>query len=434
MPEPLSVTRAPVAAPPDTVDQPAGQFAPARLPTAHGPSAHGPSAHGQGSGGEIALLAEPHPLWRPQPQRRRLSYGWISFILLVILPVTISAIYYFLIAADQYVAEFRFGLRSAEPVLTTPGTFLQPGVGRLQIGVDSYAVVQYIRSRAIIDDLDKTIDLSRLFSPPTADWLSRLHPPVPIEALVTYWRGQVDAFFDPTNGTIVVRARAFTPHDALALARGILASSEALVNGLSARARLDAVRNSKDEVRVAEHRLSIALRQLRDYRDQQGLIDPRQSANASAGLADRLRDEIVGANTELATLKEFERDDAPAVQVLEARIRSIAAQQQAIASEVTETAKTRTQALSQVMGSYDELEDERRFAESAYQHALEGLDRARINADRQQIYVADFVPPSLPEEALYPHRWSALAVTFLIAFTVWAIGGLAVRSVRDHLL
>jgi capsular polysaccharide transport system permease protein len=86
------------------------------------------------------------------------------------------------------------------------------------------------------------------------------------------------------------------------------------------------------------------------------------------------------------------------------------------------------------MGSYEELESERRFAENAYQHALEGLDRARSNADRQQIYIADFVQPSLPEEALYPRRLRALGVVFLIAFTVWAIGGLTIRSVRDHLV
>jgi len=31
------------------------------------------------------------------------------------------------------------------------------------------------------------------------------------------------------------------------------------------------------------------------------------------------------------------------------------------------------------------------------QHALAALDRARADADRQQIYIASFVPPSLPE-------------------------------------
>jgi capsular polysaccharide transport system permease protein len=85
------------------------------------------------------------------------------------------------------------------------------------------------------------------------------------------------------------------------------------------------------------------------------------------------------------------------------------------------------------MGSYDELESERHFAEAAYQHALEALDRARINADRQQIYVADFVPPSLPEKSLYPRRWRSLGLVFGAALILWGIGNLTVRSVRDHL-
>jgi len=52
---------------------------------------------------------------------------------------------------------------------------------------------------------------------------------------------------------------------------------------------------------------------------------------------------------------------------------------------------------------------------------------------RQQVYIASFVPPSLPEEALYPRRWRSLGVVALIAFALWGIGWLAAQSVRDHL-
>jgi len=69
----------------------------------------------------------------------------------------------------------------------------------------------------------------------------------------------------------------------------------------------------------------------------------------------------------------------------------------------------------------------------AYRHALEALDRARMNADRQHIYIADFVQPRLPEKALCPRRLRALGIVFVIAFATWAIGCLTVRSVRDHL-
>jgi capsular polysaccharide transport system permease protein len=301
------------------------------------------------------------------------------------------------------------------------------------IGLDSYVIVQYLASRAIVDDLSRTLDLREMFSRSEADWLARLDPPVSIEEMVRYWKGQVDAFFDATNGTIVVKARAFTRQDALKLAEGILALSERLVNELSARARRDTLRDAEGEVTRAEQRLKAALARVREFRDKEGIIDPRKAADATVALAGRVRDELVRADTELSTLKRYMRDDAPSVRILDARIRALEAQRRSVESEVTDTEKTRSEALSRVMGAYEQLESERTFAENAYQHALQSLDRSRMNADRQQVYIASFVQPTLPEEALYPRRLRSIGVVFLIAFSVWAIGGSIFQSVRDHL-
>jgi capsular polysaccharide transport system permease protein len=324
-------------------------------------------------------------------------------------------------------------LRSAEPQRHDPVLFFQDSVASSPIGLDSYVVVQYLASRAIVDDLSRTLDLREMFAHPEADWLARLDLPVSIEEMVRYWKGQVDAFFDATNGTIVVRTRAFTPKDALKLAEGILAASERLVNDLSARTRRDTLRDAEDEVGRAERRLQSALARLREFRDKEGIIDPRKTADATVALAGRVRDELVRADTELSTLKQYMRDDAPSIRILEARIRSLEAQRRSVESEVTDTEKTRSEALSRVMGSYEQLESERTFAESAYQQALQSLDRSRMNADRQQIYIASFVQPTLPEEALYPRRLRSVAVVLLIAFSAWAIGGSVFQSVRDHL-
>jgi capsular polysaccharide transport system permease protein len=383
-------------------------------------------------GGEPAPLRPPRLTPRAAARTRRVPLALLSFLLIVAMPTIVAAGYYLLIAADQYVAEFRFGLRSSEPLRADNAALSPMGSAPLQTALDSYAVAQYIASRAVVDDLGKTLDLRKMFSTPAADWPARLHLPVTIEELLTYWRRQVDAFFDPTNGTIVVRARAFAPQNALRLAQGILNSSERLVNELSVRARRDALRSSERDVDMAERRLSAALAVLRNYRDRQGLIDPHKAADANAALAGRLRDELVRAKTDLSTMKEYMRDDAPALKLIEARIETLASQRSAIESEATAGAATQNKPLSRMIGSYEELEGERRFAETAYQHALEALDRARLNADRQQIYVADFVPPRLPEEALYPRRLRSVAIVFIAAFVIWGIGGLTVRSVRDH--
>jgi capsular polysaccharide transport system permease protein len=366
--------------------------------------------------------------------RHRLSLGWLSFAATVLLPVALAAVYYFLIAADQYATEFRFALRSAEPSMRSEaGGLLPADVTMAPVAADSFIVVQYIRSRAMVDDLGRTLDLRQIFSTRTADWPARLHLPVSVEQLVEYWKRQVDAYFDTSNGTVVVKVSSFTRDDSFRLAQGILALSEELVNRLSARARQTALSDSEAEVTQAEERLNAALARLREFRDRQGVIDPNKTAGASEALADRLRDALVRGRAELSTLQQYMREDAPPVELLETNIKSLEEQQRAVESGITETTKTQAQALSRVLGRYDELEGERHFAENSYQHALEALDRSRLNAGRQQVYLADFVPPRMPEEALYPRRGRAVLTVFLVAFALWGIGGLTARSIRDHL-
>jgi capsular polysaccharide transport system permease protein len=371
---------------------------------------------------------------RPYAARRRLlSVRVISFLIVVVVPVVAAGIYYLFIAADQYVVEFRFGVHSVEAMPSRFGGLFFGSLASSPIASDSYAVVQYIESRAIVDDLGKTLDLKAIFSRPQADWLTRLHPPVPVEELVRYWRAQVDAFYDATDHSITVKVRAFTPRDALALARGIRAAAEQVVNNLSARARRDTLGHAQADLQQAETRLDTVLARLRAFRDREGVIDPRQTANSTEALAAGIRDELVSAKTQLAILQHYMKGDAPALKLLQARIKSLTAQERSVSGQITSKAATQARILSRIMTSYEELESERRFAETAYQHALQALDRARRDADRQQIYLATFIEPSLPEESLYPRRLVSMGLVFLVAFSIWAIGGLVVQSIRDHL-
>ena len=379
-----------------------------------------------------ATLSRSPTRGRSRHEWQRLPLGKVSFAAIVLVPIAIAALYYLAIAADQYVAEFRFGLRAIErpgPVIAWP---FDASLGATQSRTESQIVVQYIRSRAIIEELEEKVPVRAIFASPNADWQARLDPEAPIEALVRYWRHQVDAFYEPTDGTVTVRVRAFSPQDSLRLAQAIVAASEHLVNELSARARRDVLQHAQEDVAQAEKRLQSALARIREFRDREGLIDPGKTADATTGMAARLRDELVRAEANLATLKIYMQDDSPEVKILKARIASLEAQQQSLIRQLTDAVDVHGNAPPRTLGSYETLESERRFAETAYQHALEALDRARADADHQQLYVATFVPPALPEQALYPRRWRSLATVALFAFAVWAIGGLTLRSIREH--
>jgi len=392
-------------------------------------------------GGSVTPLFRPNARQDEMATQRRLlvSPRAALFIAVVVMPVALAAIYLFLIAADQYVAEFRMSLRTVDaPRVEALALFGGDAMHSSAAG-ESQIVSQFIASRAIVDELDPKLDLAGMFSPSGADWWARLRLPATVEQLLYFWRDQVDPFYDTSTGTIIVRVRAFTPDDSLRLAQAIVAASERLINDLSMRARHDALDYAETDVATAEARLKSALAAIRDFRDKEGMIDPSQAASANTTLATKLRDDLLKANSELATLTAYMRDDAPAIKVLKARIKSLEAQQRMLAREMTastvspSSAPAAAPALSHELGSYEALDAERKFAEAAYQHSLEALDRARDNADRQHIYIESFVPPSLPQSSLYPRRWRALGTIALVAFAIWAIGSLAVQSVREHL-
>jgi capsular polysaccharide transport system permease protein len=350
----------------------------------------------------------------------------------VLLPIAVAADYYFAIAADQYIAEFRFTLSTIDAPRVDPSLFANASAPA-PAALESQILVQYIRSRAIVDDLGRSLDLRRLFAPPQADWWSRLRQRATIEEVVRYWRGQVDPFYDPATGTVTVRVRAFEPAETLRLAQVISAACDRLANALSLRARRDSLKAAEGELSAAESRLTAVLADMRTFRDRQGLIDPVKTADADSLLATRLHEELINANARLATLRTYMRDDAPTITVLKAHIRALETQRRLLAQRLTGRSSVGDAPLSSALDAYEQLENRQKFAEAAYQSALRGVDAARANADRQHVFVASFVPPSLPEEASYPRRWRSLGVVALMAFALWGIGGLAAQSVRDHL-
>ena len=188
------------------------------------------------------------------PLRRGwLSFRALTFIIVVLAPLAMAAVYYLAIAADQYVAEFRLSLRTVDAPRVEPLLLLGSDAAHTTAASESQIVAQYIASRAIVDELDPALDLRKLFSPPAGDWWARLALPASIEELVRYWRNQVDPFYDTSTGTIIVRLRAFSPDDALRVAQAVVASSEKLVNELSARARGDAVGFAQTEAATPKH-------------------------------------------------------------------------------------------------------------------------------------------------------------------------------------
>jgi len=375
-----------------------------------------------------------------QGARRRLAASpiLVSFILCVLAPAAAGFVYFFVVASDQYTAEARFAVRAADdstekkssvgnllsPLLASAGSFAHQ---------DAEIVASYIRSRAVIDDLEGVIDVRAIFSRPEADFWERLPEDASAEVLRDHWLRKVSAYLEHISGIVNVKVRAFRREDALALTKAILEASERLVNSISLRARADAMRRAEEEVRRADGSMRLALADLAQFRDTAGIIDPVKSADLVGKILLQLMLDKIKIETELFIVQRVSSFDPPGTASLRARLESVDGQIGRTRAELTgENPQARN--LASALARFEELEVKRQFAESVYAFARDGLDRARIAAERQTIYVTVFVPPALPQEVAYPLRLT-FSLLIAIGFAVtWGTGVMICASVMDHRL
>ncbi|HET6379141.1 MAG TPA: hypothetical protein VFG05_12685, partial [Methylocella sp.] len=211
----------------------------------------------------------------------------LSFVIIVVLPVLCVAAYYYLIAASIYAVEFRFSVRSAaeladssayggQKVFQTGGAGAPSEMVRLP-----YMAANYLRSRNVVRELDGGGWLRAVFSRPQADWLSRFDKRESADALWRYWRQMVSVNVERISGLVLVRVQAFTPDDALALARATAQCAERMIDSVSASEREERLRYAERELHRASLRYSDAITGMRDVRNQEKTVDLQQTITST---------------------------------------------------------------------------------------------------------------------------------------------------------
>jgi capsular polysaccharide transport system permease protein len=356
----------------------------------------------------------------------------LSFLLLAVLPAIVLVAYFAVLASPQYSSEARFTVRLGERSTIDSITALSL-LGPVTQIQDSSVITDYVKSRALVEELDRELNLRAMFQREGIDPVSRLWGDT-IEDLVRYWRWQVRANIEMPSGIIHVEVRAFSPEDARRIAAMVVERSEALVNAMSARARRDLVDTAEAEVRRAEERLRAARLVIRDLRDEEGLIDPRRQAEGINTLIGTVRADRARIDQEIATLTRTLSPQAPQIAILRERQRAAneeIARLEALLTERSGTGGQRT--IARALSRFDEAETERQVAERQYTTAAAALERARVTAERQRTYLAAFVTPVPAQESIYPRRfWYSLGgVAAALVFWVAAmgLGGLVRRRV-----
>ncbi|MCM2435387.1 RkpR, polysaccharide export protein [Agrobacterium rosae] len=358
-----------------------------------------------------------------------------GFALCVAVPTAFTGAYMAFVAADQYQSSAAFAVRSIDGKVSSDilGMFTQ-GSGGSSTGTDSYMLLDYIRSERMIEAVSETIDLEQAFARRGADFFYAMAPGQPIEDRLEYWKNMVKVNYDHTSSILNLSVKAFDPQTAQAIASAIIVESERLINDLSLESRNGVLKASQEEVALAETRLSAARVSLRNFRDVTQEADPVEAAKLAAQLVGTLEQQLTQLKTELTVAQSRMSANSPRIRVITTQISSLEKQleqeKQRFGSGEQGT-KQSNDVATRIL-NYESLETEREFAEKAYTNALGGLEKARIDANNQQRYLAAFIQPTLSQLAQYPTRAMNVALVFLACLFAWGMATMAYYNIRDR--
>lgn len=391
-------------------------------PFEHGPSAPmGPA--GPGSARPVAFPELPNAVIKP---RHRMIIS--SFLLLVILPILVTAWYLWTRAADQYASYVGFLVRSEQN-----NSAMDALSGLTQLAQNSSSdtdiLYKFIQSQSVVEEVAKQINLSEIWSKKPEDVVFSYNGSPEVEDLVRYWNRMVKIYYD--KGMLDLRILAYDPNDAKLIADAILSESQKRLDAINAVARQDTMKYAREDLDIAINRLKDARQAISQFRNENQIIDPTSATTEQAGIVATLQQQLAEALVQLDMLKVNARAGDPRIVQGELRVNSIRDQIQEQRSKVGSDQMDAT-ALAGIVSQFEALQVDRQFAEETYTASLAAYDSARASADRRALYLAAYVRPTLATQAEYPHRARILIIVAGFLILIWAIGTMFYYGSRDR--
>ncbi len=383
----------------------------------------------------ITPIADEVAFHRPNLGRRIFNWFWDrrGFLLVVALPTLLLTGYYYLIAADQYQSEAHFIVRKAES-----STSVAPGLGQIfglatggsSSGDEAASVSDYLSSHDAVTALTANTNLIEIFRRPEADFLSRLKTPTPTpEKLLKYYKGKVSIHTDRDSGISVLQVRAFRADDAYDVIDRLLQLSEKRVNALNERSYSDSIRNARLQLTEAENALTDVQSHMTAFRQSRGDIDPQGSGAAQIKLVSEVNGNLVTARAQLSTMGALISHSSPQYIALARQVQSLEAQ---AAAQSNVAAGGSSETIANDLGGYEDLRLRQEFAAKRYEAAAANLEKAREEAQRQQLYLVRVVDANRPVKALLPDRARIVLTVFVGLLLIYSIGWLIAAGVREH--
>lgn len=365
-------------------------------------------------------------------RRRRLVLLATRLSLFVLLPTLLVAFYFFRVATPLYATNTEFAIQKAENGGSASG-----GLGGL-LGGTSFATVQesivvqsYLESREAMLRLDEELNFREHFSAPNMDPLLRLAPDAAVESVYSTYRDQLTIGYDPTEGVVKLEMLAADPLTSQAFSEALIRYAEERVDRMSQRLREDQMAGARESYEDAERRVSEAQARMLELQERRGVLSAEAEVSAVFSQIATFELEAQQERLRLAEILSARSPNPTRVEVAEnniARLETLIAQ---LRSTLTET-QTGSASLARIQSELVIAQADLETRQMMLAQALQQLETARIEANRQSLYLSMGVFPVAPDRAAYPRAFENTLLAFLVFSGIYLMVSMTASILREQ--
>jgi capsular polysaccharide transport system permease protein len=385
------------------------------------------------------------PVFQPRRRHRLLTLSRVLFFITVVIPTAFTTVYFGFIAKDRYVSTAELTIDTvtgtgAPPQSSATVTNTTSGLDASQL-VMLTAAADYMASHNIVDELQKKIDLRKMWSTESADWLFRLRHDANSEDIYDYYQRRVGASFDQSTGLITLTTEAFRPEDAQKIGQAVIGRVEERISLLDRNARSGMAQFADAEVERYRKELENARLALQRYQNEHSEINSATVASNFTTLVSGIEQALAQKRAELLSVSKSLTLNAPSVVNVRSQISALESELAAQKERLGSVVPGHNSTYADVLTEYNRLQVDEAFASAAYTAALTDAVIARFQANAPHFALYPVIEPQFPERcnslnwscpSIEPNRAITIASVFVSGLVAFGMFSLIVGAIRAH--
>jgi capsular polysaccharide transport system permease protein len=364
-------------------------------------------------------------------RRRRLALLAARMFAFVLLPTFLAGWYFYRVATPMYSVRSEFVIQQAGPASSggsLGGLFSGTAFATSQ---DSIAVQGYLQSREAMGRLDDDLGFRTHFQGDGIDALQRLDQGATLEAAYKVYRKFLKISFDTTEGVIRMDVMAADPQVAADWSRQLIAYAEGQVDHLTQRLRADQMKDAQSGYEAAQLSLTASQRRLIELQEKFKIISSETEVGLIVGQISGLENQITQERLSLAQMESNPEPNQARMEPIKRRVATLEAQVAELRARLTEDSAGAT-SLAEIQGELLVAQSDLQTRQMLLAQALQSMETARVEANRQVRYLSLSVSPIPPDEPSYPRAFENTLVTMLILLGIYLMVSMTAAILREQ--